>query len=204
MASSARPDQRTDDLNDSWVELHYQSSPLKSGQPVEILSSSTDPSYDVCPALPISCSTGSMERLLIDAQRESRTPSRPNSNQSSQGGSPKSPSSPNSEWSNEEWRSKQDPGTEWMWDWSSRPEVHQSVDSMYEKFRHPSSLGSKRHSPLSVRNTKAMSKTRLFSLANLPTLLLTHACTFFLGAAAVIIYFKKYCNISAIAQASLD
>ncbi|GFS13069.1 histone-lysine N-methyltransferase SETMAR [Elysia marginata] len=186
MASAARPDQKADDLNDSWVELHYQSSPLKSaGQPVETMSSSTDPVCDIItPQLPLSCSTGSMERLLIDAQRESRTPSRPNSNQSSQGGSPKSPSSPNSEWSNDDWRSKQDPGTEWMWDWSSRPEVQQSVDSMCEKFRHPGSLGSKRHSPLSVRNTKVMSKTGVFSLANLPTLLLTHACTFFLGAAA--------------------
>lgn len=191
-------------MNDSWVELHYQSSPLKSGQTVDVMSSSTDPANDITPQLPLSCSTGSMERLLIDAQRESRTPSRPNSNQSSQGGSPKSPSSPNSEWSNDDWRSKQDPGTEWMWDWSSRPEVQQSIDSMCEKFRHPSSVGSKRHSLLSVRNTRVMSKTRLFSLANLPTLLLTHACTFFLGAAAVIIYFKKYCNISAIAHASLD
>ncbi|GFO40847.1 Bcl2/adenovirus e1b 19 kda protein-interacting protein 3 [Plakobranchus ocellatus] len=205
MASAPRPEQRGDDLNDSWVELHYQASPLKSSQAGEIASSSTDPSHDVLNSdLPISCSTGSMERLLIDAQRESRTPSRPNSNQSSQGGSPKSPASPNSEWSNEEWRSKQDPGTEWMWDWSSRPEMQQSLDSMCEKFRHPGSVGGKRHTPMSVRNSKVMNKTRIFSLANLPTLLLTHACTFFLGAAAVIIYFKKYCNISAIAQASLD
>ncbi|CAL1547006.1 unnamed protein product [Lymnaea stagnalis] len=191
MASTQRPD-RTDDLNDSWVELHYVQQE-KGTQFVMAESSSIDPELSY---------PSSMEKLLIDAQRESRTPSRPASKESSHRGSPKSPASPSGEWSGEEWRSKQDPGTDWIWDWSSRPELQQSFETMSEKFRHPGSKFGR--TPLSVRNTQVMKKTRLLSWANLPTLLFTHACTFFLGAAAVFIYFKKYCNLATLAQVSLD
>ncbi|XP_059159386.1 BCL2/adenovirus E1B 19 kDa protein-interacting protein 3-like [Physella acuta] len=186
MASTQRPD-RGDDLNDSWVELHYAQQQSTQGY------SNMNPEV---------CYGSSMEKLLIDAQRESRTPSRPNSKENSYRGSPKSPASPNTEWSSEEWRTKQDPGTDWIWDWSSRPELQQSFETMSEKFRHPGSKYSR--TPLSVRNTQVMKKTRIFSWANLPTLILTHACTFFLGAAAVFIYFKKYCNFASIAQVALD
>ncbi|BFY98229.1 hypothetical protein BsWGS_01269 [Bradybaena similaris] len=191
MATAQKPE-KTQDLIDSWVELHYDQT-SKVGVEIVAESSSTDPAVFY---------TGSMEKLLIDAQRESATPSRPNSQQSSHRSSPKSPASPNSEWSNEEWHLKQDPGTDWIWDWSSRPELQQSFDNLSEKFRHPGSKVNR--TPLSVRNTQVMKKTRLFSWANLPTLLLTHACTFFLGAAAVFLYFKKYCSFSGIAHVALD
>ena len=44
------------------------------------------------------------------------------------------------------------------------------------RFKHP------RRAPLSVRHSKAL-KQGLFRLENLPTLLLTHAATFLMGAA---------------------
>ncbi|XP_005091816.1 BCL2/adenovirus E1B 19 kDa protein-interacting protein 3 [Aplysia californica] len=191
MASTQRPE-HSEDLIDSWVELHYSNQPMNPPDVIEASSSSADPQVSY---------TGSIEKLLIDAQRESRTPSRPQSKESSVGGSPKSPPSPSGEWPSEEWKSKQDPGTDWIWDWSSRPEALQSFENWNERFRHP---GSKGRPALSVRNTNVMKKTRLFSLANLPTLILTHACTFFLGAAAVLLYMKKYCNLPAIAHATLD
>uniref|UniRef100_A0A182YU55 BCL2/adenovirus E1B 19 kDa protein-interacting protein 3 n=1 Tax=Biomphalaria glabrata TaxID=6526 RepID=A0A182YU55_BIOGL len=192
MASTQRPD-RSDDLNDSWVELHYVNQDRY--QPMESsASTSTDPV--------VATYMSTMEKLLIDAQRESRTPSRPNSKESSYRGSPNGPASPNTEWTNQDWKPKQEPNTDWIWDWSSRPELQQSFDNLSEKFRHPGSKVG--HTPLSVRNTQVMKKTRLFSWANLPTLLLTHACTFFLGAAAVFIYFKKFCNLTTIAQITLD
>lgn len=60
-------------ISDSWVELHYDQT-SKVGVEIVAESSSTDPAVFY---------TGSMEKLLIDAQRESATPSRPNSQQSS-------------------------------------------------------------------------------------------------------------------------
>ncbi|KAK2180603.1 hypothetical protein NP493_436g01045 [Ridgeia piscesae] len=42
------------------------------------------------------------------------------------------------------------------------------------------------------------------SLENLPALLFTHACTFFLGAAAMLFYLKKYCNWAAVARQTIN
>ncbi|XP_071089608.1 BCL2/adenovirus E1B 19 kDa protein-interacting protein 3-like [Haliotis cracherodii] len=180
MASTQRPDQ-SEDLNDSWVELQNQA--MAAGEPVP------------------SVYNGNLEKLLIEAQRESRTPSRPNSKESSARGSPKSPHSPNSEWAASDWRSRtEDPGTDWIWDWSSRPEVMQPGD-WNGKFRHPTAKP-RRHI-MSMRNTKVMKKG-VFNLENLPTLLLTHAATFFLGAAVMFMYIKKYCNLAVIAPPTMD
>ncbi|BFZ01347.1 hypothetical protein BsWGS_04386 [Bradybaena similaris] len=143
-----------------------------------------------------------MEKLLIDAQRESNTPSRPNSNESSHKGSPKCPASPSNEWPNDEWRTKQDLGTDLIWDWSSRPEVQQSIVKLSEKCRNPGSKLS--HVPVCVRNVQVTKKTKLFSWTNLPTLFLTHACTFFLGTAVVFIYLRRYYSLNGIAQVALD
>ncbi|PVD30193.1 hypothetical protein C0Q70_09455 [Pomacea canaliculata] len=143
---------------------------------------------------------GSLEKLLIEAQRESRTPSHANSKESSARGSPKSPHSPNSEWSTGDWKTKEDPGTDWIWDWSSGPEVQPQGD-WNGKFRHP--ISKPRRTPLSIRKSPVM-KTNIFHLENLSTLLLTHACTFFLGAAVMFIYLKKYCNLAAVVPSSLD
>jgi len=212
MASNSQGPQtdcsKSEDL-DSWVELHYSSPPstpmvFSHSSPSPPINHSLDGAEihinDTGPSL--------MEKLLMDAQRESRTPSRtpslgpsrvtstPGSKASSLAGSPKSPPSPTPspapEWASE--RSKEEIGSDWIWDWSSRPDAQQSFENWPERFRHP---GHKGRSVLSVRNSIVMKKTRLFSWTNLPTLLFTHAATFFLGAAAVLIYVKKYCNIPA-------
>lgn len=186
MASSQRPEQEGD-LNDSWVELQFQQNAA---------ASSTEPTIETPQA---SIYNGNLEKLLIEAQRESRTPSHANSKESSARGSPKSPHSP-SEWASADWRTKQDPGTDWIWDWSSGPEVQPQSD-WNGKFRHP---GSKpRRTPLSIRKSPVL-KSGIFRLENLPTLLLTHACTFFLGAAVMFMYLKKYCNWAVVAPSTLD
>ncbi|XP_041369329.1 BCL2/adenovirus E1B 19 kDa protein-interacting protein 3-like isoform X2 [Gigantopelta aegis] len=183
MASIERR-QQGEDLNDSWIELQ-NSSPSQTQL--------TDP------AALHSVYNGNLEKLLIEAQRESRTPSRPNSKESSTRGSPKSPHSPNNEWAGE-WRSRQDPGTDWIWDWSSRPEVMPPGD-WNGKFRHP--MTKPRQHPLSVRHTNALRRA-VFTLENLPTLLLTHAATFVLGAAVMFLFAKKYWNMAAISAPAVD
>merc|ERR1712126_11910 len=125
-----------------------------------------------------------MEKLLMEAQRESsRSSSRNTSVASSRG----SPHSPNNEWAGEGAQGQAPPTiqtADWIWDWSSRPES--MPPSGYERgFKHP------RRSRLSVRNTGVM-RSGPFSLENLPALLVTHACTFFMGAAVMLIYLKKY------------
>ncbi|ESO94689.1 hypothetical protein LOTGIDRAFT_205439 [Lottia gigantea] len=175
MASLSKQD-NSDDLNESWVELQQNS-----------LSTQIDPE------LPRSQSAynGNFEKLLQEAQRESRTPSRPNSKESSTRTSPKNPGSPTNEWVSGSWREKQDPGTDWIWDWSSRPEILPNSD-WNGKFKHPGAKPIKH--TLSVRHSKAMKKGGIFNFENIPTLLLTHACTFFLGAAVMFVYVKKYCT----------
>jgi len=260
----------TEDLNDSWVELHFN----KNNMADTSNDSSTDVQTDLLADAQADTQTDSrthsqthsladlltqpdnqadwqrtvdtpqtepqvclysgpslMEKLLMDAQRESRNPScaqsreqscnvsrvqsrdpstnvsrttsRPHSKASSLGGSsPKSPpsptSSPHPEWS-AEWRSRE-PGTEWIWDWSSRPEIVQSFENIEDRFRHPMK---KKRPILSMRNSDILRKSSIFSWANLPTLLFTHAASFFFGAAVVIIYVKKYCSLPAITPASL-
>ncbi|CAG5119300.1 unnamed protein product [Candidula unifasciata] len=186
--ASAIINEKSDDLKNSWVELSCDEH-AKEGVEAGNIN------------LTVTC-TDSMEKLLFDAQRESATPSRPNSNESSHRGSPKSPASPSTEWPNEEWRSKQDLDTDLVWDWSSRPEVQQSFDKLREKFRHSGSKLS--NIPVCSRNAPVTKKTQLFSWANLPNLFLTHACTFFLGAAVVFIYLRKYYGLNGIVQVALD
>lgn len=158
-----------DDLNGSWVELYHQ--PVPSDTVTE------------------SIHNGSMEKLLIEAQQESRTPSRPNSTVSSNRGSPKLPTSPK-EWVNTEIPQPEPIGTDWIWDWSSRPEIIQHGE-WSGQYKHP------RRYRLSVRNTKVM-RDGIFCMENLPTLLISHACSFVLGAAVMFMYLKKYCNWAAV------
>jgi len=174
-----------DELHESWVNLEPQQNP----------ESGSDPVIET----PVSINNGALEKMLIEAQRESRTPSFANSKESSARGSPKSPHSPNSEWAPADWRTKQDVGTDWIWDWSSGPEIKPSSD-WNEKFRHPG--GKPRRTVPNTRKAPVV-KTGLFSFENLPSLLLTHACTFFLGAAVMFIYLKKCCHWSAVAPSAL-
>uniref|UniRef100_K1RL95 BCL2/adenovirus E1B 19 kDa protein-interacting protein 3 n=1 Tax=Magallana gigas TaxID=29159 RepID=K1RL95_MAGGI len=108
-----------------------------------------------------------VEKLLIEAQKESRSPSRANSKESSAQGSPKSPHSPNNEL-----QESRDPGTEWIWDWSSRPEANPPLE-WKERFKRPAT---------SVRNTRVM-KTMFFSWENLPYIVCSSTIAFISGAA---------------------
>ncbi|KAK7110926.1 BCL2/adenovirus E1B 19 kDa protein-interacting protein 3-like [Littorina saxatilis] len=184
--ASQKPTQEGD-LNDSWVELQIQ----------QHAGAGTEPTIETPHP---SIYNGNLEKLLIEAQRESRTPSHANSKESSARGSPKSPHSPNTEWATGDWRTRQDPGTDWIWDWSSGPEVQPTGD-WSEKFRHPA--GKSRRLPLSVPKAPA-NKSGIFRLENLPTLLLTHAATFFLGAAFMFMYLKKYCHWTVAVPSALD
>ncbi|KAK2150404.1 hypothetical protein LSH36_406g01042 [Paralvinella palmiformis] len=189
MSSIQRQDPKDDNLNDSWVELHFlqqqqqgtppagsaaMSRPLQPGTIERMLLEAqkqqqlTPPTAD--PALYKPVSHGTMEKLLLEAQREwSRNSSRIGSNES-----------------------RVQENGDWMLDWSSRPEV------IPPGYKQPV-----KRAPLSVRNTKMM-RSGPFSLENLPLMLLTHACTFFLGAAVMFMYLKRYCGWSAFATMTVD
>lgn len=169
----------------------------------------TPPTAD--PALYKPVSHGTMEKLLLEAQREwSRNSSRIGSNvgsTASSRSSPKSPRSPNNEMSciglgesgiTTIQESRVQENGDWLWDWSSRPEVIPPGELVGARYKQPV-----KRAPLSVRNTKMM-RSGPFSLENLPLMLLTHACTFFLGAAVMFMYLKKYCGWSALATMTVD
>ncbi|XP_052832155.1 BCL2/adenovirus E1B 19 kDa protein-interacting protein 3-like [Octopus bimaculoides] len=167
-----------DDLTGSWVELCHQSLPADTDTFSE------------------SIHNGNMEKLLMEAQQESCSSSQANSAVSSNRGSPKISNSPK-EWATHEMSQGESVGTDWIWDWSSRPEI-QPVGDLSGYFKHP-----RRHR-LSVRNTKVL-RNGVFCMENLPTLLISHACSFVLGAAVMFMYLKKYCNWAAvIAHHALD
>lgn len=176
--SASQATQSKDNLQDSWVELHYQNN--RNGQNGAGNSQEPESSQLIYPE--------SIEKLLIEAQKESRTPSRNNSRETSARGSPKSPHSPSNELAING-QDERDPGTDWIWDWSSRPEMMPPSD-FNGKFRHPPT----RRNKLSVRNTPVMRSGifRVFSLENLPILLLSHACAVFLGAAGLFMFLKKF------------
>lgn len=179
--SSPQAAQSKDNLQDSWVELYYKNGSNGNSQNGATGLQEPQTSQILYPE--------SIEKLLIEAQKESRTPSRNNSREASARGSPKSPHSPSNELSSSSSQDDRDPGTEWMWDWSSRPEVIPPSD-LNGKFKHPAP----RKSKLSVRNTPVMRSGifRVFQLENLPILLLSHACAVFLGAAGLFMYLKKF------------
>ncbi|GAB1604930.1 BCL2/adenovirus E1B 19 kDa protein-interacting protein 3-like [Argonauta hians] len=167
-----------DDLTGSWVELSHQPLPADSDTISE------------------SIHNGNMEKLLMEAQLESSSTSQANSTVSSKRGSPRMSNSPK-EWATSEVSQGESLGTDWIWDWSSRPEL-QPVGDLSGYFKHPS-----RHR-LSVRNPKVL-RNGVFCMENLPTLLISHACSFVLGAAVMFMYLKKYCNWAAvIAHHALD
>jgi BCL2/adenovirus E1B protein-interacting protein 3 len=187
MESSKRSGSGENILNESWEELHFQQQKSGCVTP-DVLNQSRN--------TPLPGLSNQMEKLLLEAQRESRGSSRMSSNASSSKGSPKSPHSPNNEYASlpipaihegEVLQAVQrsDIPTDWIWDWSSRPEAVPPSG----KYR---LTGTK----LSVRNTKVMRSAGIFD--HLPSLLVSHACTFFLGAAAMFIYLKKYCSLSSV------
>ncbi|KAL1122440.1 hypothetical protein AAG570_002771 [Ranatra chinensis] len=135
--------------------------------------------------LPFGCGEEYL-RLLREAQRDSNQSSARVSLASSNRASPKSPpNSPNTELSLEEdlkgvyinYNNKEgelvcdDQTTDWIWEWSSRPDQIPPKDW---KFRHP------RKKMLSIRTAK-VGKVGLFSREMMYTILLTNVLSLILG-----------------------
>lgn len=153
----------TQKIEDSWVELSGGVTP-----PVEAQS----------------IYNGNLEKLLIEAQRESRSSSRPNSKESSARGSPKGIHSPTNELSNGEFtQENRDPGTDWIWDWSSRPEALPPSD-LTTRFKHPRKTA--------LRSSHLIRKDEAY---NLKFVLISNACSFVIGiglaSLGFIIFFKR-------------
>ncbi|KAG8517506.1 BCL2/adenovirus E1B 19 kDa protein-interacting protein 3 [Galemys pyrenaicus] len=161
----------------SWVELHFSSS---GGAPASV-----------------SVYSGDMEKILLDAQHESGR----SSSKSSHCDSPPRSQTPqdtarasevdahslgekNSSQSEEDYLERRrevesilKKNSDWIWDWSSRPE---NVPPKELLLRHP-----KRTPTLSMRNTSVMKKGGVFSAeflkVFLPSLLLSHLLAIGLG-----------------------
>ncbi|XP_052098486.1 BCL2/adenovirus E1B 19 kDa protein-interacting protein 3-like [Mytilus californianus] len=158
----------TQKIEDSWIELSGGVTP-----PVEAQS----------------IYNGNLEKLLIEAQRESRSSSRPNSKESSARGSPKGLHSPTNELSNgESTQENRDLGTDWIWDWSSRPEALPPSD-LGARFKHPRKSG--------FRSSQMIRKEDAYSLKYI---IISNACSFVvgIGLASLGFYFviKRYCRCS--------
>lgn len=194
MSSTESSTRHDETLNDSWEELTFKSQTSQSPSP---------------PNTAASDSSSVIERLLLDAQRESST-SRSSEVGSirSSSASPRSVRSVNTDLPPESFEISVMQGTneltsdsDWVWDWSSRPEIIPPWASTHnlQPFKHPVA----KRRTYSMRNSRLM-QTILVSLENLPLLLLTHACTFILGAATMFVILKKYYKFAAAATASLD
>nr|XP_033796692.1 BCL2/adenovirus E1B 19 kDa protein-interacting protein 3 [Geotrypetes seraphini] len=169
-----------ENLQGSWVELYFNgngSSMQNMGQGQEQVPASA------------SMYNGDMEKILLDAQHES---GRSSSRESSRCDSPPRSQTPQSiQRSTESDSSKDKSGSQseedyierrkelenilkknsdWIWDWSSRPE---NIPPKEFLFKHP-----KRSATLSMRNTSVMKKGGIFSAeflkVFLPSLLLSH------------------------------
>ncbi|KAL1264740.1 hypothetical protein QQF64_005095 [Cirrhinus molitorella] len=172
-----------ENLQGSWVELHFNNggSTPKGGS--EEQSASTAPS-------------GDLEKMLLDAQHESgRSSSRgslpcdspPRSQTPShlrRGSEVQSSGEKNSSQSEEDYLERRKEveilmkkNADWIWDWSSRPENLPPKEFL---LRHP-----KRSSTLSMRNTSMMKKGGIFSAeflkVFLPSLVLSHILAVGLG-----------------------
>ncbi|XP_072042590.1 BCL2/adenovirus E1B 19 kDa protein-interacting protein 3-like [Amphiura filiformis] len=167
-------------LNESWVEVPGGQQP---GELPQLGGSASSMVYR-----PLNISNTNMEKLLMEAQRESRS----NSRGSSQGGSPKSPNSPvlssgpsapGSTYSGSSSERPQVPGdmgmlnrAEWMDCWASRPEPQPPKEFRFKQLPE--------HTRLSIRKSKAM-KSSLLSSENwtyvIPSLLITNIFALGLG-----------------------
>ncbi|KAM5140693.1 BCL2/adenovirus E1B 19 kDa protein-interacting protein 3 [Mantella aurantiaca] len=177
-------------LQGSWVELHFSNNGHGSISPLV--------GQEQVPAS-ISIHNGDMEKILLDAQHES---GRSSSRESSHCDSPPRSQTPQSsiqrlsdsetQGSKEKSSSQSDEdyierrkelenllkkNSDWIWDWSSRPE---NIPPKEFAFKHP-----KRSSALSMRNTSVMKKGGIFSAeflkVFLPSLLLSHLLAIGLG-----------------------
>ncbi|XP_056384994.1 BCL2/adenovirus E1B 19 kDa protein-interacting protein 3 isoform X1 [Hyla sarda] len=173
----------------SWVELHF----TNNGNGGLTMVGGQEPG----PAS-ISIHNGDMEKILLDAQHES---GRSSSRESSHCDSPPRSQTPqsiqrlsdtdthgskekSSSQSEEDYIERRKElenllkkNSDWIWDWSSRPE---NIPPKEFVFKHP-----KRSSTLSMRNTSVMKKGGIFSAeflkVFLPSLLLSHLLAIGLG-----------------------
>uniref|UniRef100_A0ABI7X2X8 BCL2 interacting protein 3 n=1 Tax=Felis catus TaxID=9685 RepID=A0ABI7X2X8_FELCA len=164
----------------SWVELHFSNNGNGSGIPASA-----------------SIYNGDLEKILLDAQHESGR----SSSKSSHCDSPPRSQTPqdtnraseidahsvgekNSSQSEEDYIERRKEvesilkkNSDWIWDWSSRPE---NIPPKELLFKHP-----KRTATLSMRNTSVMKKGGIFSAeflkVFLPSLLLSHLLAIGLG-----------------------
>lgn len=179
MMTSTTPTKLVDILGESWVELGQTSSGI---QLIE-----RGKSKNMLPSPPCIAANEEYLRLLREAQRESNQSSTrvsvAGSSRHTPRGSPKSPpNSPNNELSSDEelkgyYINKELENTDWVWDWSSRPDSAPPKDW---KFKHPSNGSSMRRSYYSIRHAK-VGKTSLFSREVLYTLLLTNVLSVIIG-----------------------
>ncbi|XP_048361831.1 BCL2/adenovirus E1B 19 kDa protein-interacting protein 3 [Sphaerodactylus townsendi] len=189
MSSSEAPAVQEENLQGSWVELHFSSNGNGNAAPPA--------SQEQVPAS-ISIYNGDMEKILLDAQHES---GRSSSRESSHCDSPPRSQTPQdilraseveSRGSGEKASSQSEEdflerrkeverllkkNSDWLWDWSSRPE---NIPPKEFLFKHP-----KRTATLSMRNTSVMKKGGIFSAeflkVFLPSLLLSHILAVGLG-----------------------
>ncbi|XP_076372390.1 BCL2/adenovirus E1B 19 kDa protein-interacting protein 3-like [Tachypleus tridentatus] len=144
---------------------------------------------------------GNIEKMLWEAQRESNQSSAIASRKSSHGSSPKSPCSPVSEpphtpnelffINKEDLFGKKQVVTDWIWDWSSRPD---QLPPKEWKFKHPQRAG------LSLRHSKVV-KHGLFSTEVLSILVLTNLLSLILGAGIGLFFGRRLgTSISAIGK----
>uniref|UniRef100_A0A8C9M4L6 BCL2 interacting protein 3 n=1 Tax=Panthera tigris altaica TaxID=74533 RepID=A0A8C9M4L6_PANTA len=164
----------------SWVELHFSNNGNGSSIPASA-----------------SIYNGDLEKILLDAQHESGR----SSSKSSHCDSPPRSQTPqdtnraseidahsvgekNSSQSEEDYKERRKEvesilkkNSDWIWDWSSRPE---NIPPKELLFKHP-----KRTATLSMRNTSVMKKGGIFSAeflkVFLPSLLLSHLLAIGLG-----------------------
>ncbi|KAG9341868.1 hypothetical protein JZ751_018592 [Albula glossodonta] len=166
----------------SWVEVHFG-------------NGSEDAAQLVGQEQAASVQDGDMERMLLEAQRES---GRSSSRGSSHCDSPPRSQTPlylrssemrstgekNSSQSEEDFLERRweidnimKKNADWIWDWSSRPE---NVPPKEFLFKHP-----KRSGTLSIRNSRVMKKGGIFSAeflkVFLPSLLISHIMAIGLG-----------------------
>jgi len=140
-------------------------------------------------------STVSFERLLSDAQHESKTPSLRTTNASQTVSHRSSPPLSVVSGSTGEMFTRpkidipQQQINDFIWDWSSRPEVTPpcDYDMKYKKVK---------HHPVHSDDSSRSDDDSKFDIASIPRVIFSHACSFLVGATLMFICFKKYSSIA--------
>uniref|UniRef100_A0A8C5JZU1 BCL2/adenovirus E1B interacting protein 3 n=1 Tax=Jaculus jaculus TaxID=51337 RepID=A0A8C5JZU1_JACJA len=150
----------------SWVELHFS-----NGNGSSVPAS-------------VSIYNGDMEKILLDAQHDPPRSQTPQDTNRASEIDTHSIGEKNSSQSEEDYIERRKEvenilkkNSDWIWDWSSRPE---NIPPKEFLFKHP-----KRTATLSMRNTSVMKKGGIFSAeflkVFLPSLLLSHLLAIGLG-----------------------